>query len=123
MEARNIAAIIQGIAPIIKDEVEALQKQIAALSARVVELEAQRDEMKYCGVWRPEKIYTPGSFATCDGAMWHANRKTAEKPGASGDWTMCAKSGLPVASRAPMHRRQHTREKPGTTRIRGSDDE
>jgi hypothetical protein len=91
------AGIIKGVASALHDEIEPLKAQIAALTARVLELEAQRDEMKYCGVWREGRAYTPGSFATHDGAMWHANKKTAEKPGASGDWTMCAKSGWPTS--------------------------
>jgi hypothetical protein len=61
-------------------------------------MEAQRDEMKYCGIWREGKQFTAGSFVTCDGAMWHANKRTSEKPGTTGDWTLAAKSGNPRAN-------------------------
>jgi hypothetical protein len=83
-------ALLAGIAPFIHE-----------LEKRIEVLEAQRDEMRYCGTWREGKDYTAGSFATHDGAMWHANRRTSEKPGASGDWTMAAKSGQPTASPRP----------------------
>jgi hypothetical protein len=93
--------IIAGVVPALHDEIEPLKAQISALQARVLELEAQRDEMRYCGVWREGKEYTPGSFTTHDGALWHANRKTAERPGNSGDWVLAAKSGQPVAHPRP----------------------
>ena len=91
-----IDAVIGAIAPVI----HALEQKTVALQTRIEELEAQRDEMKYCGVWREGKEYSPGSFTTHDGAMFHANRKTSEKPGASGDWVMAAKSGQPVGRAA-----------------------
>jgi hypothetical protein len=88
-DAAVIQAVMSAVAPVIYE----LEQKTAALSARVTDLEAQRNEMKYCGVWREGKEYTSGSFATHDGALWHANKKTEEKPGMSGDWTMAAKSG------------------------------
>jgi hypothetical protein len=94
--------LLQGVA----ETLAPYLKKIEALERRLAALEAQRDEMKYCGVWREGKEYSPGSFATHDGAMFHANRRTSEKPGASGDWTMCAKSGWPTA---------HSRSDPAAT--------
>jgi hypothetical protein len=101
--------LLQGVA----ETLAPYLKKIEALEQRVAGLEAAQNEMRYCGVWRPEKTYSPGSFVTCDGAMWHSNKKTEEKPGASGDWTMAAKSGQPVA-----HPRDDT-SAPASPRVNG----
>jgi hypothetical protein len=84
--------LLQGVA----ESIAPYLKRIEQLEQRVAELEASASEMKYCGVWREGKTYSSGSFATHDGAMFHANRKTSERPGSSGDWVMAAKSGQPV---------------------------
>jgi hypothetical protein len=99
IDATTLGAITRGYASVIKDYVEQeIAKAIAPLKAQLAELQAAQGEMRYCGVWREGKAYSAGSFATHEGAMWHANRKTAERPdGSHADWTMVAKGGQPVA--------------------------
>jgi hypothetical protein len=88
-----IAGILKAVAPF----VYSLEQQVTALATRVQELEAAQGEMRYCGVWRSEKEFSAGSFATHAGALWHANRRTSAVPGNTGDWTMVAKGGVPVS--------------------------
>jgi hypothetical protein len=97
------AALIKGVVTAVAPYIHELEQKLAALTARVAELEAAQGEMRYCGVWREGKEYSAGSFATDGGALWHANRTTAARPGSSGDWVMAAKSGQPI-----VHARSET---------------
>lgn len=63
-----------------------------ALELRIKELEA-RPAMTYCGTYREGMGYVPGSVCTLDGSMWHAERTTTARPGASSDWVLCVKHG------------------------------
>lgn len=73
-------------------------KQITRnLHERVHAMEAAANtkaQLQYRGVFRAGEEYDSGSFVTYDGSMWHANAKTAAKPGdGSTDWTLCVKRG------------------------------
>jgi hypothetical protein len=94
-----VAAVMQGIAPVLKDEIGALQAQIAALTARVLELEA-RPSLKYLGIFRDDgRKYSEGSAITHDGGVWIALKATTERPNHSADWQLAVKSGgVPTAS-------------------------
>jgi chitodextrinase len=101
MNTHDITALMAGIAPILKDEIEALQKQIAALSARIAELES--GAMKYCGVHQASMVYCKGNVVTHDGSAWCATRSVnAERPGTSDAWQLMVKHGKDaVASSSP----------------------
>jgi Phage capsid family len=100
-EAQLTAAIIQGIAPILEDEVKALQAQIAALQARIEELE-RRPELKYLGVFRDDgRKYSEGSAVTHDGGIWIALKATSERPNHSRDWQLAVKSGGAPGAASP----------------------
>jgi hypothetical protein len=102
--------------------IDRIELQIGELQKRVTELESAQGEMRYVGTWAEGKTYSPGSFATHSGALWHCNRKTMEKPGnGNADWTMAAKSGLPVAhtprsDTAPAHARNGSAGEPARPR-------
>jgi hypothetical protein len=67
--------------------------RIAQLESRIRALEQRPAGMKYVGVWRTGLGYEPGSVATYNGSMWHANVVTTAKPGTNGDWTLAVKHG------------------------------
>jgi hypothetical protein len=84
----TVAALIQGVAPVLHEEIEALKAHIAAeiqkatapLLARIAELESSA--MKYCGVHQASIAYRKGCVTTFDGAAWCATRDVSvEKPG------------------------------------------
>ena len=79
-----IDSIIKAVAP----HVVALEKQVSELQMRVAELERKG----YVGIWRDGKEYSPQSEVTHDGARWICHKRTSDKPGKSGDWTMIEKS-------------------------------
>jgi len=50
--------------------------------------------MQYAGVWKESHgEYSKGFTATHAGSLWHCNEATADKPGTSEAWTLCAKAG------------------------------
>jgi hypothetical protein len=117
MDSHDITALMAGIAPVIKDEIEALQAQIAALSARVLELEA-RPGLKYLGVFRDDgRKYSEGSAVTFDGGIWIALRATSERPNHSADWQLGVKSGG-ASPRSDASATSHARNGPSHTASR-----
>lgn len=63
-----------------------------ALEARIAELE--KAPLRYDGPHETGKTYRKGTFVTHAGSVWHANRRTAAKPGdGSDDWTLAIKRG------------------------------
>jgi hypothetical protein len=83
------AAFGEGIVQAIKSYVD---RENAALRARIAALEA-RPIVKYVGVWRAGKSYEPGSMATDNGSLWHANGHTTSRPGTDNSWTLAVKRG------------------------------
>lgn len=49
--------------------------------------------MQYKGVWKDGQGNAVGDVVTYGGSMWHCNKSTKEKPGASSDWQLCVKRG------------------------------
>jgi hypothetical protein len=86
---RQLDRIFDGLVPVIGKFVA---DRLAPLEARIKELEA-RPEMKYLGTWRADRGYSSGSCVTDAGSLWHADKLTAQRPGASPDWTLVAKRG------------------------------
>jgi hypothetical protein len=67
---------------------------IAPLRERMSRLEDDHVTMKYCGVYESETQYERGNFVTHQGAIWHANGKTSQRPGnGTQDWVLAVKSG------------------------------
>jgi hypothetical protein len=65
---------------------ERYERRISNLEAKVEELETQRAELPllaeaYQGVWKENRSYRRGQFATYRGGLWHANTGTMSKPG------------------------------------------
>lgn len=78
-----------------ESQVPSLQTREAAPSAleeRIAALEA-RPTVKYLGVWKEGKAYVGGSMVTDKGSVWHADRATMQRPGASDDWVLAVKRG------------------------------
>jgi hypothetical protein len=47
--------------------------------------------MRYCGVWKEGREYTPGQTVTRNGTLFHCGLFTSAKPGESHDWQMIHK--------------------------------
>lgn len=89
MLARTFDAITVNI----KELFRARDDRIAALEAKLAVAEKSFG-LRYAGVWRAEKSYSAGVFATHSGSLWHCNRDGADtQPGSSSDWTLAVKSG------------------------------
>jgi hypothetical protein len=74
--------------------IEKAGPRIADLEARIDQLEA-RPTPRYVGVWKAGETYEEGSFVTCSGSLWHANRSTDHRPGTSDDWQLSVKKDRP----------------------------
>lgn len=46
----------------------------------------------YCGIFKEGDRYVPGDLVTWGGCLWHCDKETTEKPGAT-DWTLAVKKG------------------------------
>lgn len=66
-------------------------ERLKALEARIEELEKQ--PFAYDGPHESGKTYDKGTFVTFSGSLWHANYKTASRPGDSQAWTLAVKRG------------------------------
>jgi hypothetical protein len=62
-----------------------------ALEKRIAELE--KTPLAYDGPYETGKAYSKGTFVTHDGSLWHANYKTASRPGDGPSWTLAVKRG------------------------------
>jgi hypothetical protein len=67
---------------------------------RIHELEqvlAKQPQLKYCGVYAPERTYALGNFVTHKGSVWHCNAPESDHaPGEQpdrGHWTLAVKRG------------------------------
>src|SRR5262245_36041085 len=72
---------------------------------RTIELSARRGELVktlgrftfpidlYCGVHVEGKQYSPGDNVTFQGAVWHCNQETRERPNGGPAWTLKVKRG------------------------------
>lgn len=66
----------------------------SAMSAgKVVEKSFQLPVQIYRGVYREGETYERGDTATWAGSLWHANEKTADKPGDGSKWSLAVKKG------------------------------
>lgn len=73
----------------VADELEALRKRVAELESR--------PEMKYCGVFEMERVYSPGQFVTHGGSLWHCQAATVGgRPGSSDSWRLAVKHGRDI---------------------------
>jgi|1185.fasta_scaffold399194_2 hypothetical protein len=62
--------------------------------------ELRKEVPTYVGVFRPDTTWAKGSICSWDGALWHANRPTSEKPGgADSGWQLCVKSGASISEK------------------------
>lgn len=68
-------------------------RRLGPLEERIRALEAQTKAMTYQGTYSGGRMYHKGNFCTHNGSIWHANKDTQDKPGASNDWTLAAKGG------------------------------
>ena len=89
MKKSELTALMGALAPVIHEHVEKIAQP---LRDRITELEA-KPELRYAGTWSDGKSYPVGSVVTDGGSMWHANTRTAERPGTSESWTLCVKRG------------------------------
>jgi len=70
-----------------------VEEKTAPLIARITEIEKSGGGLGYCGVYQAALDYKRGSMVTLDGAFWHANRDTRERPGSPGGaWTLAVKA-------------------------------
>lgn len=72
---------------------EHIDRVVKPLEARIAELEAKHSQLKYVGVWRPDREYQAGNFATHSGSLWHAEERTFSRPGSDGTWRLAVKNG------------------------------
>src|SRR5262245_43549919 len=94
--AREIAALMAGIAPVIRDYVAEAK---APLEARIHELEAkvaqlETDRVAYKGTWKAG-WYGKGSLCTHGGGMWLTTREIDDSrpPGHCDGWKLVVKRG------------------------------
>jgi hypothetical protein len=83
--------IMEAVGKTVRERFTMSDDRIAKLEQRIAQLEA-RPVMRYMGVFREGEEYEPGAFATHDGGVWHANRRTGDRPGTSNAWTLAVKS-------------------------------
>jgi hypothetical protein len=84
-------AIVEGIAPVLKEYVD---RRLGELALRVDLVEALAGQLKYCGVWSGSRQYRKGNFITHNGAMWNAQLDSiGARPGDGDCWQLCVKSG------------------------------
>lgn len=62
-----------------------------ALMKRINELE--NNTVRFAGTYQTSRTYRRGDMATYKGALWHCNRPSTERPGASDDWQLAVKKG------------------------------
>ncbi|MBR1154513.1 hypothetical protein [Bradyrhizobium sp. JYMT SZCCT0428] len=89
MDVKLIEGLMEAIAPLIKEHVEA---KIAPLNARIVELE--KGGIRYLGVFQRAIDYRRGSVVTDAGSAWVALTDNPQNtPGHSSDWQLMVKAG------------------------------
>jgi hypothetical protein len=91
--AREYASSPNMLAVISMGAVTALLNVVSKQRGRIKALES-RPVLKYMGVYTGSVQYEAGSIVTHGGSMFHCNVEgTSDRPGTSGAWTMCVKSG------------------------------
>jgi hypothetical protein len=83
--------LVESLSTTLRERFEKSDRRIEQLEQRIFELEA-RPHLRYCGVFRDGEQYQPGVFVTHAGAVWHANRRTGDRPGTSDAWQLAVKS-------------------------------
>ena len=69
-----------------------IMDRMKALDLRLAEAETKATRFR--GVHQPAEEYKRGDLVTHQGALWHCNRPTTERPGSGGtDWQLAVKSG------------------------------
>lgn len=68
-----------------------IRDAVAPLLQRIEFLEQR--PLRYDGPHESGKVYERGMFVTFDGSIWHANYKTASRPGDGPAWTLAVKKG------------------------------
>ncbi len=72
---------------------KALGPVVEAIVKRIVAVE-NRPVLKDMGTFNGSVKYAAGEIVTHGGSMYHCNvNDTSERPGTSGSWTLCVKSG------------------------------
>jgi hypothetical protein len=97
MTADDLAAVIAGIAPLIRD----VRERVAALETRALVPgppgPAGADGapgLEWRGVFADGQTYDRGQLVTWAGSTWHANETTTTKPGDGAKaWTLMVKRG------------------------------
>jgi hypothetical protein len=76
------------------DELVANNQRLIERIKGLEERHATAEQFKYVGVWRADRSYELGNFATYAGSLWHCNgANVGVKPGSGSEWTLCVKSG------------------------------
>lgn len=89
-KAATVGAVAD-LAKTIGASVGGLRRQVAELAKRIEMLEAS--PLTYGGTFETGKTYAKGTFCTHNGSLWHANYKTARRPGESAAWTLAVRRG------------------------------
>jgi hypothetical protein len=90
MTQAELATLVRGLAPVVKEMFTERDARIALLENHVAELREGQTELKYVGVWLPETQYRAGNFCTESGHIWHANCDSrGVKPAVGAGWTKC----------------------------------
>lgn len=108
-EAYSKGELLDGVAGALGMVRGETESRIAALEARIAMLESRTapgefDErlkaieektrnFEYCGVFEEGRRYEPGNFCTWKGSLWCCTVRTAQQPGQSNDWRLCAQRG------------------------------
>jgi hypothetical protein len=98
MTAEELAAVIDGIAPVIRDYVtRVLETRPPVPGPPGPPGQDGKDGtpgLLFRGVWLEGHDYEPGQLVTWAGAAWHCNEPTTTKPGdGSKAWTLMVKKG------------------------------
>jgi hypothetical protein len=86
----EMKAIIDGIAPAVRDHVD---QQLVPLRQQIAALE-QRPALKHLGTYRDGAAYVEGNLVTRNGGLWLCLQNTVEPPGKTpAAWQLIVKSG------------------------------
>lgn len=82
--SKLIASLMAAMGKFLVLEIDRLEDRVKGLEASPI---------AYDGVWEAGKAYAKGTFVTFGGSVWHANYKSASKPGDGPAWTLAVKAG------------------------------
>ena len=83
LKFKHIDRILDGVLPIIAEQIKKLHDRIAALEARPA--------VKYLGVYDEHTEYPEGSLVSDHGSVWHANAKLEGRPAWRGERILAAR--------------------------------